>query len=156
MTEFISKFDLKLVSFDGCSVGVKDPDGNPMRKPWTIATDVPEIYEAFVSKKCHCAVDHVACEGSLTKGTERYTDRFAELVHEAWRKHVVRNINMATDPAAPAADGANKEYPNMPRQPPGYPHRNKRGHWPIMNAAVARTVKSAELAVTPKAREALA
>ena len=92
----------------------------------------------------------------MAKGAETYTDPFADLVHEAWRKHVVRKINMTMDPAAPAASEANKEYPNMPRQPSGYPHRDKRGHWPIMNAAVARTVKSAELAVTPKALEAMA
>ena len=92
----------------------------------------------------------------MTKGTEKYTDQFAELVHEAWRTHVVRKVNVTMDSAAPAASEADKEYPNMPRQPSGYPHRDKRGHWPIMNAAVARAVKSAELAITPKALEAMA
>ena len=86
----LSKFDMELYDFDGCMYGIKSilPKslGTPIRKPWRLATNNPDIGLAF-SRKCDGSHPrHAICEGGDTKQTENYSRRFADTFHRAFRE----------------------------------------------------------------------
>ena len=86
----LSRFQLELYDFDGCMYGIKSilpkSVGTPIRKPWRIATNNPDIGDAF-SKKCDGSHPrHAICEGGDTKQTENYSRKFADTFHRAFRE----------------------------------------------------------------------
>ncbi len=90
----IKTFDLKFVKFHGCALNVKSvkPSSFGMRmfKPWKIATDCDEIIHAFQSKLCTRDHDHAQCRGVDAKKSEDYSYDYVACLHEAFKKHVVR------------------------------------------------------------------
>ena len=39
--KFLGKYNLELVKFDGCRLGIVNKEGIPMKKPWTVASKLP-------------------------------------------------------------------------------------------------------------------
>ena len=75
---------LQTVCFDGCAFGVKSvapsTKGLPIKKPWRVDTDMPELLETL-NRKCSCVIPHTPCAGSDTRLTESYTDDMAAAIH---------------------------------------------------------------------------
>ena len=85
--DFFEELQLQKVSFDGCSLGLLSDNNDPVKKPWSVATNDGYIYRAFSAHKCPgppAHATHQTCEGKYTKRSESYTWPFADLVHKAW------------------------------------------------------------------------
>ena len=80
---------LQTVCFDGCAFGVKSvapsTKGLPIKKPWRVDTDMPELLETL-NRKCSCVILHTPCAGSDTRLTESYTDDMAAAIHIGFSK----------------------------------------------------------------------
>jgi len=90
----IAEFQLQCVCFDGCALGVKSItgpfEGLPIQKPWCVATDVVEIFNALKPFVCkgHPVVNgkqHASCRGKDASNTENYTVKMTNLIHQAWK-----------------------------------------------------------------------
>ena len=88
--EFLARNDLHSVNMDGCAYGLVarygSLKGQPIKKPWRIATNMPELRQRL-SRRCACTSAHAPCEGRDTSETEAYTDEMAEQIHRAFRDH---------------------------------------------------------------------
>ena len=73
------------VRFDGCMVGVVDMNNVPIRKPWRIQTNLSQLIDAFVGKKCQGGHEHAEGRGASLKRTEEYTYSMTDLIHQAFR-----------------------------------------------------------------------
>ena len=89
---FLREFDLRQHHFDGCMFDLRSVVpanmGKLLRKPWTLATDVPQ-FAAFSSgsyKCCHPSGAHTPVAGRDTRATEGYTDRMVLLIHDCWQQ----------------------------------------------------------------------
>ena len=81
------------VCFEGCAVGVKNSNDEPMSKPFSIVTNNPELIKEFRNKVCKCTVPHSPCEGSDTLKSGHYTKLMATALLRADHKaHVLKNI----------------------------------------------------------------
>ena len=83
------EFGLQVHHFDGCQFGLQSSSGKHrgslLKKPWTIATDVPD-FKVFDQYKCtHPMGSHAPVAGQDTKATESYTDSLVQLIHSCWR-----------------------------------------------------------------------
>ena len=77
--------NLAVVDFDGCVVGVRSLDkGQPILKPWRVATSSGELLKGFVGLRCNRQHDHAKCEGRDAVLTGMYTHDFAAIVHGSW------------------------------------------------------------------------
>ena len=89
--KFMLEFGIKPYHLDGCAFGLVSQAprsiGKPIRKPWTIASDVP-AFSALCRCCTHLPEQHVRCQGSDTRLTEGYTDDLARAIHLAWQVHV--------------------------------------------------------------------
>ena len=78
--------DAKLASVccDGCAFGVQSvalaTKGLPIKEPWRVDTDMPELLETL-NRKCTCIVQHTPCAGVDTRLTESYTDEMVAAIH---------------------------------------------------------------------------
>ena len=71
VVELCERLGLQKVLFHGCAVGLKSPSkGLPIRKPWRVQSNMPELLEELAKKRCTEDHDHVPCGGSDTKITE--------------------------------------------------------------------------------------
>jgi hypothetical protein len=85
----LEKYGLEFYDFDGCMYDIRSQQpkslGEPIRKPWRIATNSRDIGDAF-SRKCSGHTSHAPCEGRDTRHTESYSPLFASIFHQAFRK----------------------------------------------------------------------
>ena len=72
--------------FHGCMLGTTDQEGNPIKKPWTVATSMSEIGESLVQFQCDGNHTHVQGRGKPLKNTESYTFQFTDVVHKAFHR----------------------------------------------------------------------
>ena len=82
--KFINEFSLRRYDFHGCMLGTKDHEGNPIKKPWTVATTVDEIGLELSQYQCDESHDHVQGRGKPLKETESYSYLFTDCVHKAF------------------------------------------------------------------------
>ena len=82
--KFIHEFSLKRYDFHGCMLGIKDHEGIPIKKPWTVATTVDEIGLELSQYQCDESHDHVQGRGKPLKETESYSYLFTDCVHKAF------------------------------------------------------------------------
>ena len=86
--EFLWKHGFIVNNLHGCAyglVGINQHKGEPILKPWTIASTCPTDY-MYLSKRCPGKAvhkDHARCEGKETKFTEEYTWPLVNAIHEA-------------------------------------------------------------------------
>ena len=80
---FLEKHMMEKYNFHGCMLGTKNHDGIAIKKPWTVATSIPEIGHGLVKYQCDGNHDHVAGRGVDLKATELYTWDFVDIVHTA-------------------------------------------------------------------------
>ena len=108
VASFIKKMELCKVNIHGCSLGlVSKKKGEPIKKPWTIATDNFDIWMDFQTKICpgpDVHPVHAHCSGQDTKLTENYTDEMVDVIHRAWKKYIAKGEGQR-----PTVDGAPAE-----------------------------------------------
>ena len=106
------------VHFHGCRFGLKSvaraTRGQPIKKPWTVATDCCEL-QLSLDRRCTggkwhvdpdtgLVVEHAPCSGVNTKITEGYTDEMAKAIHRGHCNHVTHTLKCQlcrTGPMAP-------------------------------------------------------
>ena len=64
VTEVADLIGVKKVHFDQCALGLKAPDGRPMKKRTTLMTNSIEIVNRFSDKQCSCSKKHCRIQGS--------------------------------------------------------------------------------------------
>ncbi len=80
----IQTYGLTVVKFNGCRLKLTDSQGNPLAKPWKVATNCPGVIKRFSGLKCLRDHQHAENCGSTLKKTEDYTYDFVRLVHEGF------------------------------------------------------------------------
>ena len=80
---FLETHMMEKYNFHGCMLGTKNHDGIAIKKPWTVATSIPEIGHCLVKYQCDGQHEHVAGRGIDLKATELYTWDFVDNVHAA-------------------------------------------------------------------------
>ena len=92
MLNLIHRYDLEVVKFDGCALGLKSIVRStlhaPIRKPWRIATNCPEIIRGFGNKICNKGHAHVPCDGENTKVSECYTPMYVKCLHDSFEQAI--------------------------------------------------------------------
>ena len=81
--KFLEAHLMEKYNFHGCMLGTKNHDGIAIKKPWTVATSIPEIGHSLVKYQCDGLHEHVAGRGIDLKATELYTWDFVDIVHAA-------------------------------------------------------------------------
>jgi hypothetical protein len=88
---FLESRGMSKVNFDGCFFGLTSKSTHmPIKKPWTFATDNPEILTLFEGCKCPGHSNHSQCEGKDTKLTENYTIHLCLRLHKAISQSATR------------------------------------------------------------------
>ena len=165
--EFFAELQLEKIKFDGCALGLRSDSNDPIRKPWSVATNNGHIFRAFAKYTCPGKDKHPyhePCAGKYTKRTENYTWPFTDVIHKAWRdSHLeiqrgiescearyFRKLNRKTIPAMPC-----RTVTETSTETPITTHRPRSEHHPVYNAMVARLLTSKEVQSNPKALQAI-
>ena len=69
--------------FDGCALGMVNQDNDPLKKPWTVATNHTGVGKALSKFQCTCNRRHAPGRGIALKKTEEYTFRMTDAIHKA-------------------------------------------------------------------------
>ena len=79
----IKKYQVLFAIVRGCQVNVRDPKGRYISKGWKLMT-TNYLMAQRMNLPCQCdsRVEHVTCEGSLTRKSAFYTREFAKKVCE--------------------------------------------------------------------------
>ena len=62
-------------------IGVQNKDHVPIKKPWTIATDMQTLGNELSRYQCDSSHDHVQGRGEELKATERFNFVMTDLIH---------------------------------------------------------------------------
>ena len=88
MQEFFEELQLEKIKFEGCALGLRSDYNDPIRKPWSVATNNGHIFLAFVKYSCPGRDKHPyhePCAGKYAKRTESYIWPLTDVMHTAWR-----------------------------------------------------------------------
>ena len=85
VAQFLNARQLIAFNFHGCMVGIRNKDEIPIKKPWTIATNLLSLGCELSKFQCDNSHEHVQGRGKDLKATERYTFIMTDLVHSAFR-----------------------------------------------------------------------
>jgi len=85
VAQFLNSRQLITFNFHGCMVGIRNKDEIPIKKPWTIATNLSSLGCEMSKFQCDHSHEHVQGRGKDLKATERYTFIMTDLVHSAFR-----------------------------------------------------------------------
>ena len=114
MKRFLNDPEIATVDIDGCSFGMKDKDGTPIRKQWKIATSSPELVAALAKRTCQHErhFNHARIAGSLTPLTALYPKLMCQTVIKTWYSH-----RRDTDLTITVAVAKNADLPKWKRNP---------------------------------------
>jgi hypothetical protein len=122
---FLQSFEeMGMVRIDGCRFGLRDDHGDPIKKPWRVATACQELLSGLQDMRCTCTVPHTPCQGKYTKRTEAYTPLLVARIHDCFRQHAKNTISCsyAASTACPAPVVGNL----LSRPPPSPAEGNSR------------------------------
>ena len=118
----IKRFELDLVKFNGCMLGVRAANGIPIKKPWTLASNVASIIRRFQKYTCDGKHKHEPCQGSETAKTAFYPRKMTDEAHNAMVDHVRLGGSEPVEQATALAAG--------PRQSHQFPFQSVRTYPP--------------------------
>ena len=78
--KWVEAHPLQKAHFDGCRFGLMNKKGEYIKKPWTVATTIPELFHKFIGRFCKGGHTHSKC----TQESESYTSPFARTVHSSF------------------------------------------------------------------------
>ena len=85
--KLVEMLGLKTVRVHGCALGLKSVvNGKPIKKPWTLKTDVEDIVVNLEKYKCSNDHEHHPCAGKDTKLTESYTPEMVAVIHGSFKQ----------------------------------------------------------------------
>ena len=86
---FLQRHELRDALFDGCAYGLcaGDDPAEPIKKPWRISTNCPQLYYTFHKQFCPGHKYHEPCAGIYTKATENYCTQMVKAIHVAFKAH---------------------------------------------------------------------
>ena len=108
VVEFLQSFGFTKSKFHGCAYGLTNAHGQPMKKPWTLAT-TNAIVARDVVRTCDGTHKHAIARGKDCKCAEDYTIEFAKHVHVMLKHASTSSCNMVVPlfidacPAVPIA-----------------------------------------------------
>ena len=85
VAQFMNTRNLVPYNFHGCMVGMMNKDGIPIKKPWTVATDLMSLGCELSKFQCDHSHEHVQGRGKDLKATEKYSFRMTDRIHSAFR-----------------------------------------------------------------------
>ena len=103
--KFLEEYQMEKYNFHGCMLGTCSRDGIPIKKPWTVATTIPELGSSLMKYQCDGSHEHAEGRGVDLKLTELYTWKFVDEVHSSLQPRsaasrialpCVRSVNMNT------------------------------------------------------------
>ena len=97
--KWIEAHPIQKAHFDGCRFGLINNKGEYVKKPWTVATTIPQLYDKFSGKCCKGGHTH----GKCTKESESYTSPFARTVHSTFSASVAEAVQSKARRATVAA-----------------------------------------------------
>ena len=97
--KWIEAHPVQKAHFDGCRFGLINKKGEYVKKPWTIATTIHQLYDKFSGKCCKGGHFH----GKCTKESESYTSPFARTVHSTFSASVAEALHSKARRATVAA-----------------------------------------------------
>ena len=99
VANFIKRHRLQLAKFDGCAYGlrscIKGEEDKYLKKPWMIATSIPEIMTTLDGNYCPGTGpghEHSITRGKNAKHSQQYTNKLATAIHKAIADFHVRGI----------------------------------------------------------------
>ena len=90
------------VGFEGCTVGLTDRNGYPIKKPWKLKTTSSRIVEAFQDMRCRCQQPHSRCEGAETTRSAMYPPQMTNLIAQALYPSKCAQQSVPAMPCRPA------------------------------------------------------
>ena len=78
------------------AVGIVNADGIPLKKPWSVATNVKLLGNTLSKFKCRCTSPHAQGRGQSLKNTENYTFKLIDAIHAAFSLSVGPRVLSAT------------------------------------------------------------
>lgn len=81
---FMTKYNLKYVHFDGCALGLKGRHQKFLKKPWCIATNDMRLLQYFGQYNCPGDHEHEPTQGQNAIDSAFYTAEFAEVLLQSW------------------------------------------------------------------------
>ena len=90
------------VGFEGCTVGLTDRNGYPIKKPWKLKTTSSRIVEAFQDMRCRCQQPHSRCEGAETTRSAMYPPQMTSLIAQALYPSKCAQQSVPAMPCRPA------------------------------------------------------
>ena len=85
--KFLEENQMEKYNFHGCMLGTCNRDGIPIKKPWTVATTIPELGTGLMKYQCDGSHEHAEGRGVDLKLTELYTWKFVDEVHASLQPH---------------------------------------------------------------------
>ena len=86
--KMVASLKLQPIAVDGCSVGLSDPEGVPIFKPWRVMVSSPHMASALEGLRCSRDHEHRQCKGgTLTSSTAYYPEKLCEAIHEGLDRH---------------------------------------------------------------------
>ena len=99
--DMITKYDLQPVEVDGCMLGLKSTEGVPMKKGWTLQTNLSWLAHTMHGRLCDGRHRHQTVGGKETARTALYTVQMAYLVHIAIGIYAIREKGREDDSDPP-------------------------------------------------------
>ena len=81
--QFEKDHGFRRVYFHGCMLGVHGVS-KPIKKPWCVSSCDKRILKALAEYQCDGSHEHEPAEGSQTKQTGFYTEKFVSVILESW------------------------------------------------------------------------
>ena len=143
--KLIDDYSMNVVNMHGCAAGLRSRStGEPIKKPWSVATTSPAMVEGLCKFQCPGKGEHPShesCAGQETKRTEAYTPAMVDAIHEAVREealcHRARASKAAVAEVRSEHDDAVNEMRMIP-EPSG--HREKNASPGLWCAMVTKTL----------------
>ena len=89
---------MRMININGCMLGLKSPEGNLFKKPWTLASTFGELIDVFVNCKCDSKHKHQVIQGKSTASTSIYPFDMTDKIHQAIWKNIAYRMS---DPDPP-------------------------------------------------------
>ena len=81
---FKRKYRLNDYKLHGCQVGVTDEHGTPIKKGWTISSDI-EAFAALEQLRCDGQHEHAQSRGKALREAEGYTFKLTDKLHTMFK-----------------------------------------------------------------------
>ena len=100
---FVDKHDLIKHQLHGCQVGVTKQNGEPLKKGWTIASNV-RSFSVLDKLCCQGEHNHAQSRGKALKAAEGYTYKLTDKIHSCFRRLALSHVRACLAAEVPCID----------------------------------------------------